>query len=272
MKRYRSDVDADRIGHEREAVMKKHIASIAVAALMLASAGAGAGTGTAAASSLPPGATAGSSTISGAVGANAPRGSVVKQGERIRVQRFGWDFNCTLGYVHPRAGIGYTAGHCGLPGEPVRNARNQIIGYFEASNGVSMNMNIPMAYAADVVPSLMPQVSRGILADVARIRFNPGIVAGGNAFSGDRIVPLGEVRHGDQICAVGAQSRRIFCGTVDKVNGDTTYAFHRGLIPGDSGGPSWIPGKGFVGVNSGGSTNMAGTEGYREAFAHPRAL
>ncbi|WP_408911210.1 hypothetical protein ACKFRZ_00405 [Corynebacterium gottingense] len=69
-----------------------------------------------------------------------------------------------------------------------------------------MNLNIPLAYATDVVPSLMPQVSRGMLADVARIRFNPGVVAGGNALSGDRVVPLGEVRHGDQICAVGAQS------------------------------------------------------------------
>ncbi|MBL7284739.1 hypothetical protein FPH17_10350 [Corynebacterium godavarianum] len=252
--------------------MKKRTASIAAAALMLAGAGVGGSAGTADASTLPPGATAGSSTISAMLGANAPQGTAVKQGDRIRVQRLLWDFNCTLGYVDPRAGVGYTAGHCGLPGEPVLNANYQIIGHFEASNGLSMNLNIPLAYAADVVPSLMPQVSRGMLADVARIRFNPGVVAGGNAFSGDRVVPLGEVRHGDRICAVGAQSQRVVCGTVDKVNGDTTYAFQHGLIPGDSGGPAWIPGKGFVGVNSGGSTNMAGTEGYREAFAHPRAL
>ena len=118
--------------------MKKHTASIAAAALMLAvaTAGAGASAGTADASSLPPGATAGSSTISGMLGANATQGTVVKQGDRIRVQRLLWDFNCTLGYVDPHAGVGYTAGHCGLPGEPVLNANYQIIGYFEASNGL----------------------------------------------------------------------------------------------------------------------------------------
>ena len=62
------------------------------------------------------------------------------------------------------------------------------------------------------------------------------------------------------------------CGSVDKVNGDTTYAFQHGLIPGDSGGPAWIPGKGFVGVNSGGSSNIVDTEGDRGGVAPPRAL
>ena len=172
--------------------MKKHTASIAAAALMLAvaTAGVGSSAGTADAFTLPPGATAGSSTISAMLGANAPQGTVVKQGDRIRVQRLLWDFNCTLGYVDPHAGVGYTAGHCGLPGEPVLNANYQIIGHFEASKGLSMNLNIPLAYAADVVPSLMPQVSRGMLADVARIRFNPGVVARGLRLGGQ-----GQRRH-----------------------------------------------------------------------------
>lgn len=247
--------------------MKKKIASIAAAALMFV----GAAATPAEALTLPPGATTGSSTISGAFGANAPRGTVVNQGDRIMTPVLA-NLTCTLGYVDRRAGVAYTAGHCGFAGAAIANTRGQIIGYFEASNMLASVYTIPVAYAAEFMPSLRPQVSAGPTADIARIRFVPGVVAGANTFSGDRIVPLQEVRRGDKLCAVGSQSRRVSCGSVDRVNGDATFAFHRGLIPGDSGGPSWIPGKGFVGVTSGTYANMAGMEGAREVFVHPRAI
>ncbi|PAT14828.1 hypothetical protein CKJ84_00435 [Corynebacterium sp. NML 120412] len=252
--------------------MKKKIASLVAAGLALVGAGTGATTTTANAAALPPNSTMGSSAASGALGFNAPAGTVVNQGDLISVFHGMWLDDCTLGYVDRGAGVGYTAGHCGFAGEPVLNANNQVIGYYENSHHLLPALDIPLSYLAQFFPAALQFASKGPLADVARIRFIPGVVPGANSFTGDRVAPIWEVQPGDQVCAVGAKSQQVFCGSVDKVNGDTTYAIHRGLRPGDSGGPAWIPGKGFIGVNSSLSENVAGTKGQRTAFAHPSAL
>lgn len=245
--------------------MKKKIASIAAAALTLI--GGAMSTGTAEALSLPPQVTVGSSQLSGALGANAPRGTVVQQGDAIRTDNVLTYGQCTLGYVDKRARVGYTAGHCGLAGQPVLNTRMQIIGYFESSTLITRKANLYVDYAGQIFPELAKYTYRGPLKDMARIRFVPGVSLAGNPLSGDRIVPLREIRGGDKVCATGVASRRVSCGTVQHVHGQTIFAHHNGLRNGDSGGPAWIPGKGFIGVIS--AKEWGSRSGYRMVFAHP---
>lgn len=245
--------------------MKRKIASLVAAGLMFISGTVGAGI--AEASSLPPGSSMGSSSITGALGANAPRGTVVNQGDEIRMNLVVTQGRCTLGYVDRRAGIAYVAAHCGIAGQPVYNTRGQIIGYFDASNFITQTLSTPFYSVASVSPALSNALFSGASKDIATIRFVPGVVPGGNSFSGDRIMPLSQIRSGDTLCATGAVSRRISCGKVDRVRGETIFAYHGGLRHGDSGGPAWIPGKGFVGVNSG--HIWSSRSGHRMTFAHP---
>ncbi|OHF40301.1 hypothetical protein [Corynebacterium sp. HMSC074A01] len=245
--------------------MKKKIASLVAAGLMLL--GGAVNAGPAEALTLPQGVSMGSSSISGALGANAPRGTVVKQGDEILTDEVLSYGSCTLGYVDRRAGIGYTAGHCGFAGQPVLNTRRQIIGYFESSTMITRKANLYLDYGAQIFPELGKYTYRGPMADTARIRFVPGVTVGGNSLSGDRIVPLREIRSGDKVCATGISSRRVSCGVVDRVHGQTIFAHHTGLRHGDSGGPAWIPGKGFIGVNS--AKEWGSRSGYRMTFAHP---
>lgn len=250
--------------------MNTRIAGLVATGLMLLSAGVHATP--AQAWELPPGAADTAANISGQLGRNAPAGTAVSQGDRIQTIRGIFYDECTLGYVNRRAGVAYTAAHCGLAGEPVYNEREQIIGFYEDSHLILRHLNVLLSNIAIFNPAVMPMVGSGPLADVARIRLVPGVVGGANTFSRDRIAPLHEVRPGDKVCAAGATTRHVYCGRVDRVNGDTTYAVMSGLRPGDSGGPAWAPGKGFIGVNSAVAKNMAGTKGTRIAFAHPRAL
>ena len=76
-------------------------------------------------------------------------------------------------------------------------------------------------------------------------------VVGVNGYSGDTMVPPTEVSPGDQACSIGVNDPVVKCGVVKNVD-ENVILLNRaaGGIPGDSGGPAWIPGKGFIGVYS----------------------
>ena len=59
------------------------------------------------------------------------------------------------------------------------------------------------------------------------------------------------MRPGERVCSYGATTRREFCGHVTGVRGTLIATSITGPTYGDSGGPMWIPGRGFVAVNSG---------------------
>ncbi|AKK06364.1 hypothetical protein CMUST_10240 [Corynebacterium mustelae] len=72
--------------------------------------------------------------------------------------------------------------------------------------------------------------------------------AGKNSYSGDRpYIP--EV--GEEICRFGATTRAVNCGVVLRVSEHLIYAIDLRSDRGDSGGPNWVPGKGYVGQTLG---------------------
>ena len=147
---------------------------------------------------------------------------------------------CTIGYVDKARHRAFYAGHCsqGLPGTTVYNAAGNVIGTVGYNPYPDHGAYIPG-------PALLP----GIPNDWAVINLAPGVVAGGNNYSGDAIAP--GARTGDTICSYGARTRSVKCGKVMGTHGSVIVATpNAGGIPGDSGGPAWIPGKGFVGVYS----------------------
>ncbi|SER94732.1 hypothetical protein [Corynebacterium cystitidis] len=190
------------------------------------------------ASSIPGEALDGASVLSGHLNASAPEGTVVSQGDVIyALHGIGIDNSCTLGFIEREHHTAYTAGHCGIAGEPVFNQNKEVIGFVEASNFFTQFVNF------------LPQFAG--IGDVARIRLLDHVVAGPNDLTGDTYVPVSEVRAGEPICLWGASSRETHCGTINHVRGTSLLVDAPGTVSGDSGGPAWIPGRGFVAVLSG---------------------
>lgn len=138
--------------------------------------------------------------------------------------------SCTIGYIDHNLRRAYTAGHCGTNGSEVTDKDENVIGTFYSNP----NYN-----------------EKNYRNDQAYIQLNKNIIAGKNYYSGDETVSLNDLSTGDTLCSYGASSDKIHCGilrTVDERNiiGDG----NTGGIHGDSGGPAWVPGKGFVGVFS----------------------
>lgn len=182
-----------------------------------------------------------SSMVSPAV---AHAGVVVNQGDKIFLENSPGDYTaCTVGYVHKGLRTVTTAGHCGGGrGLKAVDQYGNPIGVI-GSNTYNRSTN------AD---------------DVMVVNVNPNVGIGGNRFSGDGWAHPSRVRMGDQICSYGAKSGKTHCGFVTSVNGRVVKATRNsGGINGDSGGPAWIPGKGFVGIYT---TFWQ----YQVGFTHPR--
>lgn len=95
-------------------------------------------------------------------------------------------------------------------------------------------------------------------------------VTGVNGYSGDTMIHPSEVSPGDQACSIGVNNPVVKCGAVKNVDGSVVF-LNRGAsgIPGDSGGPGWIPGKGFIGVYSLTSTDRESKNYTFGAFTYP---
>lgn len=155
---------------------------------------------------------------------------VVNQGDRILI---GNSTYCTAGYIDNEAGTLLTAAHCGSPGEKV---------YVKNSLGIYKNIGV-----MERNPNYSTNHYRN---DFAYVKLNSG-VTGENIYSGDTKITPEDVEVGDRFCSIGASSPVLKCGVVRTVN-DKILISNRegGGIKGDSGGPGWIPGKGFFGVYS----------------------
>lgn len=138
---------------------------------------------------------------------------------------------CTIGYVEP--GKAWTAAHCANNGNPVRDSQGRIIGTI-----VHTNPNDSNKYS--------------IYHDTAYIALNSNVRAGQNSHESQvsEVVPSA----GDQVCLYSRTADSTRCGTVDHVSptAKKEYVFISGASAnqGDSGGPAWVPGKGFIGVIS----------------------
>lgn len=138
---------------------------------------------------------------------------------------------CTIGYVEP--GKAWTAAHCANNGNPVRNSRGRVIGTI-----VHTNPNDSTSYS--------------VYHDTAYIALNSNVRAGQNSHESQvsEVVPSA----GDRVCLYSRTSDSTRCGTVDQVSptAKKEYVSISGADAnqGDSGGPAWVPGQGFIGVIS----------------------
>lgn len=178
--------------------------------------------------------------LMGATAATASARQVVNQGDRFYSEAY---VGCTIGYVEEA--IVHTAGHCGDDGDIV---------YF---SGTTDRMG--------VFHTKWDRVSDSGPTDYGYIVLDEGVEGGKNIYSGDKIVDPSEIEIGDVISSFGASSNTTYTGTV--AGGGPTVILGDALSggrPGDSGGPSWIEGKGFVGTFRG--TYSKSGEDYAKAF------
>lgn len=134
---------------------------------------------------------------------------------------------CTVGYVDNDARQFHTASHC-LKTNQVFSRDRSYIGDVMVQGDNTRPGN-----------------------DIAIVKLAPGVHPGGNPYSGDVAVDTSGVSKGDPICTYGKSSGDVRCGRVVSKNNETVTSNSAVYpIPGDSGGPAWIPGKGYVGVAS----------------------
>ena len=167
----------------------------------------------------------------------------INQGDRVRNQEW---MTCTVGYVQD--GSAYTAGHCGKTGDTMFNFQtNEQIG----------TLNSHFSYAGG--------------EDWAEITLNDTTDAGENIYSGNQVVSPEDIEVGDTIHSYGGKTGQQYTGTVTRTDGHQVLATgEAGGLPGDSGGPAWIDGKGLVGVYSSYYTDGAPEDKYAVGF-HPVA-
>lgn len=141
---------------------------------------------------------------------------------------------CTIGYVH--APYAYTAGHC-LPkeGAPVEDFHGHQIGTAE-----------------DIHNSVQRSANASDFEDWGRIRLKEDFRGGKNVFSGDTIAS--HVKVGDSVTSYGVYSKKPSSGAVMVTGPNGFDSDIVEAVGGDSGGPTWVEGKGLVGLISTGIT------------------
>lgn len=149
----------------------------------------------------------------------------VEQGAAVHVHGTGI---CTVGFNEPGRQRSLVAAHCGREG-----ARVELVGGGGAGT----------LYRSKVYDGHLSN-------DWAAIQWDPGVRVGGNRLTGDARVHPRDVRLGETVCyfsqARGAQTCGRFSGAAD----GTFFVDAPLSRPGDSGGPMWVPGRGFIGVVS----------------------
>ncbi|WP_288833293.1 hypothetical protein [uncultured Corynebacterium sp.] len=155
----------------------------------------------------------------------------VDQGQRIIV---GNTSACTIAFNDPGAATSLTAAHCGRTGDRVR---------VEGPDGVSGEIG--------TLTRSERYFDGQSSNDWATIRWDDAAEVRPNAHSGDALVAPGELAQGDRICRYGASTQRTVCGSYIGRVGLNIYWDAEHGHPGDSGGPVWAEGKGFVAVYSG---------------------
>lgn len=176
---------------------------------------------------------------------------VINQGDPVYIGNQGlW---CTAGYVDNANHKLYIAAHCfekradpesPVFGEPVYTKDRTVIGHYTAGTYVDT------AYDSAENPVTAVDTAEITLADGVR---------GENTYSGDTVVRWSDIDpQNDTACFTGVTTQlvrgRVVCGTFNKYGEASKSLYVHGdvrALGGDSGGPIWIPGKGFLGVITG---------------------
>lgn len=156
--------------------------------------------------------------------------TVVSQGDKVTINN---KVSCTVGYVDKLSHKAYLADHCLPPHQKsiITNKNGEKIGEAFGHSG-----DQPMGIAK----------SRN---DVSYISLYSDVVVGENSYSGDKRASASKIKPGERMCMYSRGYNSVHCGRVKAVDGTLVVGDeHVNGIPGDSGGPAWVIGKGFVGV------------------------
>ena len=175
--------------------------------------------------------------------------ATANQGDRIIVRRpNGLTTFCTLSFVGSNH-VGVTAAHCGEAGSTVYTGDGLL------KLGTLRSATTPYNFAIAHEEQLAN--------DVAYIDFAPTTALGTNSFSGGTIVrDTTAVTAGTEVCWYGDKTHSTHCATAypkgQYFSGDRVFVIGgQETVPGDSGGPMWLKGGGYLGVISGIATDPA---------------
>lgn len=155
---------------------------------------------------------------------------VVNQGDLVDVVGKG---RCTIAFNDRGQNVSYTAGHCGEEGD-----RAIVVGEGFRASGTFH-------------PSSAMNADEGTANDWGVIHWADGVKLGKNGISGDAVVAPSLMRSGDPVCVYGAASKKTTCGSFAGAIGNNLYWDGPSGKPGDSGGPVWVEGKGFLSLYTG---------------------
>lgn len=174
---------------------------------------------------------------------------------------------CTIGYVNPETRTALTAGHCNVieRGEDetynppfMKSEKDAIYTY----KGTKVGKVVKNTYTAH------SDLFNG--KDVSIIQLEPWVEIGENKYSGDNWANIEDLEKGDKLCSYGGRTAKLRCGEITEVSVEDNLieADENTIgIVGDSGGPAWVEGKGFVGVYS--YSTSAGAPVRIAGFNHP---
>lgn len=156
----------------------------------------------------------------------------IVQGEEISIDK---KKTCTIGYIDHKEKLAYTADHCSFKGKKsvVYDNDNHIIGTIESRTDRSSKTLL----------------SQSMGNDFNVIKLNNYVSLAENIYSGDRKVSISDVKSGERVCVHSRMQKKVNCGKIRMVAGNVIVGDSDAYGKlGDSGGPVWIPGKGFVGI------------------------
>ena len=160
---------------------------------------------------------------------------VLSQGDKVFIDK---RKTCTVGYIDKEQELAYLAEHCAVSGETSQVHDGE--GYFIGT--ITSRYSNPNSYGA-LHPQKMSEDFNAIKVDTSHV------FLGDNKYSGDHKVSVSDVAQGDDMCMYSRRQGRINCGHVSKTIGSIIVGdSHTEGERGDSGGPVWIPEKGFIGV------------------------
>lgn len=165
----------------------------------------------------------------------------VNQGDSLIVaQQNNLTALCSAGFIDAENNRIWTAGHCGNHGATVYNSQHQKIGTL-----VYRWPDIVNGFNAATTPEERNKaIAQFFPYDIAYVQLDNPEFAGTNLYSGSRVYTPTE---GDRVCMYGARTQTVRCGLILKIDDYFIYAVDLGSQPGDSGGPTWVPGKGYTG-------------------------
>lgn len=168
----------------------------------------------------------------------------ISQGQQVLVPDQGI---CTVGYVDKASRRAYLADHCVND----KGHRHQPVTVRDLRTGEPLGTAAPigkMGIDGGGSPMQDPRF------DVNYIQLADLVAIGDNHFSGDSRVNAYDIKQNDEVCVYSSRRSKTYCGSAWSTVGSVIKVHIPGgeadkaVTFGDSGGPAWIPGKGFIGV------------------------